>query len=792
MSENDFVSGIKDPIIQRVISSCNWPIVRHRLSVFYQELKNLVQEHGKPDAVHIEFVREDFMSNKRKIKYQEQSRAGKKKHTKAIEILKRHMPSSSISQNDIKKCRLFEEQHDPDEQHARCPYTGDELRMKNLRSYEIDHIFPQGEGNGGPDAFYNIVLTTRSINEKKGGRLPCECDFINLNWNSYRNRISNNEKMSKEKRNILLASTRDEAIELIEKYTPLHATSYIARLARDIACLCFGWQPGAKDENQKVFVFSGAITSRIAKKYELYQILSNGKLPYTKNREDKRHHALDAMIISYLRQYTRDQDKTKFFKLPKGKDNYKYFSEKLAKVYPYYITRTKPALTEEPYQAWKKGKLTEIEKDRKKKGQNIRETRKLTDKKEARNLSKDPNERGQWYRNKKTKEEGVSQHGYLFYFEETSNKFKHKSIHSYDSPYQIEKILKDKGHKIHGLFYSKQPIQIKEQDTPIVGTRLGRRLPYIEYGIYKIEELNKGESTLHNLENEELKIRIKSKDLYKIYFINNLLNGEPFKLDDYEIKDKDAEKKKLTGQFQFKGFPKKSIYIIDCSNDNEHRIDNFDKLISDLYKENQNQLSEMLNQGDLIQLGSFLPYIKEDGIYTIIKKANKYSLENGQYTIDIKLPALIKLKLIEKHLVKREPFELDNYLINKEQQLTGRFKISKLSWNKNSTSVIDCSNNNEHQIDIKYLLIHLYKSQTKKQQHSLKGETITIKKEYLPSEKSYLPRYQVTEDILPKQKIEPGRYLLKEKSKKNIVITSQNGTNYRVHSDILKYAEPIS
>ena len=99
-------------------------------------------------------------------------------------------------------------------------------------------------------------------------------------------------------------------MELIEKYTALHATSYIARLARDIACLTFDWQPGAKGEKQKIFVSSGAITSRIAREYGLYKVLGSGKLTYEKDREDNRHHALDAMIISYLRQYTRDEDKS--------------------------------------------------------------------------------------------------------------------------------------------------------------------------------------------------------------------------------------------------------------------------------------------------------------------------------------------------------------------------------------------------------------------------------------------------------------------------------------------------
>ena len=779
---DDIVEGSKDAAIQQVIKTCNWPVVRHRLNVFYQELKNLVKDHGKPDAIHIEFVREDFMSDKKKTKYKQQSREGQKNHQEALKKLKAisTYSSSNISQDDIKKYRLLVAQD------GQCLYTGEQLRKENLPIYEIDHIFPQELG--GPDAFYNIVLTTRNTNEKKGKQLPCECSFIE--WNSYHTRVTSNKKIDKQKKNILLASERGEATELIEKYTPLHATSYIARLARDIACLTFDWQPGAKDENQKIFVFSGAITSRIAKKYELHKVLGSGKLTYTKDREDNRHHALDAMIISYLRQYTRDEDKAKFFKLPKGKDNYEYFSKKLKEVYPYYITHTKPALTEEPYQVWDEEKLKKIKKE------NIRKARKLADKKEAKNLSKDPGERGQWYQNKKVEGEGVSQHGYLFYFEKESDKLKHKTVHSFNSPYQIRKMLERQGHKIHGMFYSKQIIQIQPQEEKILATRLGRKLPFVEYGIYKIESLKKGESILCNLENEKIKIRIKSESLYKINLINNLLARQTFSLEEYTIKTKDNEEEKLTGDFQIRNFlnRKGSASIVNLNNGEEYPID-FDNLIRDLYKKykDNNELSETIKKNNLIQLGKFLPYIK-NGTYTIAKTNDIYLLKNGADSKDVKLklPNLVKLKLINKHIVKKEPFELDNYSINEEEQLTGSFKLSELSWDEDSAVIVN-SNNDTHTVDLKCLIIELYKNQTKqKQKHLLEENAITINNAHLPSDKNYLPKYPTTEDDLPKQKINTGLYLLQGKTGDYIIITSQDGTNYRVPNNILKYAKPIS
>ena len=58
--------GDVDSAIKKVISTCNWPELRHRLNVFRRELENLVEKYGAPDAVHLEFIRKDFLSKKKK------------------------------------------------------------------------------------------------------------------------------------------------------------------------------------------------------------------------------------------------------------------------------------------------------------------------------------------------------------------------------------------------------------------------------------------------------------------------------------------------------------------------------------------------------------------------------------------------------------------------------------------------------------------------------------------------------------------------------------------------------
>ena len=79
----------------------------------------------------------------------------------------------------------------------------------------------------------------------------------------------------------------------------------------------------------------------------------------------------------------------------------------------------------------------------------------------------------------------------------------------------------------------------------------------------------------------------------------------------------------------------------------------------------------------------------------------------------------------------------------------------------------------------------------------LEENTITINNKCLPSDKNYLPKAKEG-DIKEgdsRQKIKKaGLYLLQgfKDNGARIKIASQDGTNYEVSSNILKYAEPIS
>lgn len=597
--------------IRKVIGSCNWPELRHRLNEFHKQLDWLIAKFGEPDAVHLEFIREDFLGEKEKKRYTKQADAGREDKREAINTLKEN--GIPVNDKNILRVRLYREQN------KECLYTSDPLSICDLESYEVDHIFPKEDG--GPDAQYNYVLTTRTVNSEKmkGKKLPCECDFINSKWAAYKNRV-NALDLSKNKKRLLLASNRDEAEGLIEKYTGLSGTAHIARLARDIVCLRLGWQPGEKDNQQRVFVFSGGLTSKVGRQYELYTALGDGSKKYQKDRSDHRHHALDAMVISYLREWARDAGKTEFFKFPKGIDA-NYFAEKLQDVYPHYVTKIKPAIAEQPK---RRPAIADLPKSR-------GEINLADFKKEFKNISKDPDERGQWYTNKTETGKGTSQHGYLFYKDE-KGKVCSKTIHSFRSPYDIKKEFKRKGVEIIGLLHAGKRIRLPSQNN-ILANQLGRDARP-KFGEYRIVDKKKKDAVIANIDsqggksnakNPAFRYRISNDNLHKIVICNALLiEKQTFKLDQFSV----SKDKLLTGNYRIEDSEQdpKSFAIVNVKTKGKETV-NLYSLVKDLFA--QKLIGEPA-VNDLFEINRIhLPYIRR----TKTDDLSGQDLPEGTYVI---------------------------------------------------------------------------------------------------------------------------------------------------------------
>jgi CRISPR-associated endonuclease Csn1 len=358
-----------DAAIRDLLGTINDPIVRHRLEVFAKRLKKLqhgdekekLPAFGVPGANVLEFVREDFMGEQAKRDYQKfinDRQAERKSARVEAEMLGLESKSSGL------RYELFKAQG------CICLYTGKPLSETRLDEYEIDHIVPRSLG--GPDAAVNYVLTFHDINntKEKGKLTPFALLRGKDGWDAYVKRVEARSSILRNKKVQLL--TREDAPELVERYTALAETAWVSKLAQTILNLHFGWTNGYDDKHQKrVIVVSGGLTARIRRKYGLDRLLYSDVTDpevlakKVKNREDKRHHALDAMVLTFIPQWARDPYKEGFFRFPAefrgttGREDYQrvreLFQRHIEQVIPRHLAYERPVLADTLYGARKEG-----------------------------------------------------------------------------------------------------------------------------------------------------------------------------------------------------------------------------------------------------------------------------------------------------------------------------------------------------------------------------------------------------------------------------------------------------
>lgn len=334
-----------DKAIHELIGANNDPIVRHRLEVFNSRLVELQERHGTPSEIVLEFVRTDFMGDdakrdlakfqKEREKTREESRSMMRDH----EIDDRSAPL---------KYELLKQQGDT------CLYCGNLIGISDIGDdlVDIDHIVPRSQG--GPDAMINYVLAHRSCNAKKNNQTPFKSLHNTDMWQGYLNIIDQHATLLRNKKVQLL--TREDAPQLVERYTALAETAWISRLAKKIIDLRFGWK-NSNDAggDKRVTVVSGGLTGRIRRKFKLNHVLNpevnTEEEAEKKNRGDHRHHALDAMVISFLPGWMRDEKKHKFFRFPDpvARNPKDYFAAEIQRVMPKHLFFEKAVLAETTY-----------------------------------------------------------------------------------------------------------------------------------------------------------------------------------------------------------------------------------------------------------------------------------------------------------------------------------------------------------------------------------------------------------------------------------------------------------
>jgi len=306
------------------------PTVHAALNQVRKVVNAIIKENGNPSEIHIELARDLKISKDEKREIE----SAQTKNQKENEDLKKELENlnqRNAYENRL-KLKLFRELEKANNGVACCPYSGRTINITNLFSHEIEieHILPFSKTYD--DSIANKTIAYRSENQKKGNRSPFEAfgdstfERIqnlpkNKKWRFYENAM---EKFSDENG---------------FQERQLNDTRYLSRIALQyLAQIC---------NSDKIKVANGKLTSLLRHHWGLNSILNKeiatttgeqtletenlreatfdaetgevfeskkqekDKKQKPKNRDDHRHHAVDAIVIAMtetrlLQQISRD------------------------------------------------------------------------------------------------------------------------------------------------------------------------------------------------------------------------------------------------------------------------------------------------------------------------------------------------------------------------------------------------------------------------------------------------------------------------------------------------------
>ncbi len=305
----------KDKAIAYILKELTNPVVRHRLQFFYNELKKLQNTYGEPDKVAFEFIRDgsdNSLEGQKKVAKINQMQNENKKYNKRLleSLILRFDGLDKIPKSALQRMKLFEQQK------GHCIYTGETLCFEKLMDYEIDHVYHISRS--GCDAFFNKVLCMPKANQDKQNRTPKEWLSGTDKWDEYVNRVNTLKGEIGHKKHKLLLADSEVAEEIIERYNGLAETAYVARLAQQITSANFCWGLQTQDDIRRIFVSNGRNTAKIRSIYKLNELLypEGTDADKIKNRSNPKHHALDAICITYsqsLKTIQEDNGRVKSF-----------------------------------------------------------------------------------------------------------------------------------------------------------------------------------------------------------------------------------------------------------------------------------------------------------------------------------------------------------------------------------------------------------------------------------------------------------------------------------------------
>lgn len=318
------------------------PTVHVALNQLRKVVNSIIKNHGKPTEIHIELARNLKQTKDEKKQTESQQKQNEKENKEAEEFLNEFKQINNY-ENRL-RYKLWKELNKDNCNDRRCIYSGEAISISKLFSheFEIEHILPFSKTLDNSIA--NKTLAHKSANNFKGNRSPFEAFGENKSNYNYDDILLRSKNLPRHKRwrfeSNAMEKFNDENSFLSSQ---LNDTRYLSKIARQyLSQIC-------KKEN--INVANGKLTSILRHSWGLNSILNNdnesqnktsenlileenfdaetgevfssntkenskekSKKPHKKNRDDHRHHAIDAICIAMtdrklLQKISRDNSR---------------------------------------------------------------------------------------------------------------------------------------------------------------------------------------------------------------------------------------------------------------------------------------------------------------------------------------------------------------------------------------------------------------------------------------------------------------------------------------------------
>lgn len=271
------------------------PTVHIGLNELRKVVNALIRRYGHPSEVVVEVARELKLSRDKKNEIQKQQAEKQKLNDQQVAEACAVLGLTPANLDRAKrrelsqKMQLWVELNAKNVADRRCPYTGEQISIERLLSseVEIEHILPYSMTLD--DSLNNKTVALRRANRDKGNRTPFEAfGKTPIPGYDYPAMLQRAALMPKEKAKRFAPDGYQRWLKDDKDFLAraLNDTAYLSRIAKEyLSLIC---------PPNKVWAIPGRMTALLRGKFGLNQLLSGTE---AKNRNDHRHHALDAAVI---------------------------------------------------------------------------------------------------------------------------------------------------------------------------------------------------------------------------------------------------------------------------------------------------------------------------------------------------------------------------------------------------------------------------------------------------------------------------------------------------------------